>query len=131
MFNDPLGEQPARKTLKTSQSEKVIVDPEWASKIHKRNDINMKSGYHLVTFNVEGVNEELRVKDLEKEMLNSGHLIYETQFKKNPITNKRAGTGVMHARAKTREEVDAITEKLTAQGMKVAVSQKYQPTWKN
>ena len=131
VFKDNLDNEPPKRTLKRAQSEKVIVDPEWSQKYHTRNDVNLSSNYHLVTFNVEGVSENLKLQDMERDLQSKGLNVYDTTFNQNPVSNKRDGTGVMHARAKTKEEVEKIKKELGESGLSVTVAQKYKPTWRN
>lgn len=70
------------------------------------------------------------MNDLMREMNKEGHLIYEANFKKNPISGVRTGSGVMQARAKTAMEVDVIRNKLEKKGITANVSGGYKPTWK-
>lgn len=83
-----------------------------------------------MTFNVKGVNEELDVGDLAREMALDGINMTEVYFKKDTINNKRSGKGVIHARAKCKADVEVVKGKLEERGMRVAVGKDYKPVWR-
>jgi hypothetical protein len=85
---------------------------------------------HVVTLKVSNVSEKVRMDDLARQIADNGHRVMEHNIQNDPITNKRAGTGLIHVRAKNSADLKAITGQLEAQGMTVAVRPDYKPVWK-
>lgn len=86
---------------------------------------------HVVTLELSNVNEKFNIKDYTRKMAGKGHVIMESAIKNNPITNERNGTGVMHVRCKTTQELDVIKGDLNKKGINVSCAKDYKPVWNN
>jgi len=63
----------AKDVIKRMHTQKVEIDPNWSQKNEEVNSVGMSSGFHLVTLNVDGVNNDMNVNDILRDMNKEGH----------------------------------------------------------
>ena len=83
------------------------------------------------TVTLEATNVGGRVDSgvLERGLADQGLNIMASNFKHNPITNKRDGKGVLHVRVKNEQELQRIENACETNGMNVTASNNYKPVW--
>ena len=83
----------------------------------------------IVSLDTHNINNEVRVKELKRELAKDGLQMLDGKFKSNIITNVRSGDGILHVRANTKEDLEKFKNKIRNKGISVE-SSNYKPLWK-